>query len=192
MKIPVGLSNHHVHVTREVGEILFGKGHELTCKRELKQIGEFACEEVVDVIINGKTLEHVRLIGPYRKYTQVELLDRDCDMLGAEHIRRNSGNIEGTIAFELVGSNGKYSSTYGAFVANNHVHLSESEAKEMNLKAGEIVEVATSNGDVIDNVFIKSDPSCSVEFHLNKDEGEALGIALGDEVTIFSKHINKK
>ena len=189
MKIPVGLSNHHIHLTREVGEILFGKGHELTCKRDLKQVGEFACEETVDIVINGKTIEHVRLIGPYRKYTQVELLNKDCDFFGVEQIRRNSGEVEGTLPFKLIGPVGTYEGKYGAFVAYNHIHLSESDAKDLELNAGETVEVATQDGKVINDVHIKSDPSCSMEMHINKDEGEALGLEHVIEVTIFGKEI---
>lgn len=189
MKIPVGLSNHHIHVTREVGEILFGKGYELTCRRELKQIGEFACEEVVDVVINGKTVEHVRLIGPYRDYTQVELLERDCKLLGVESVRGNSGNLEDTLSYKLIGPAGSYESKSGAFVANNHIHLSESELKEFGLEVEDIVEVATEEGKVINDVQIKSDPSCSLEFHLNKDEGEALGLEQGDMVTIIGREV---
>jgi propanediol utilization protein len=189
MKIPVGLSNHHVHVTREVGELLFGKGYELTCKRELKQIGEFACEEVVDIEINGNRLEHIRLIGPYRKYTQVELLKKDCDNLGVKKVRSDSGKLEGTIPFKLFGPKSTYEAKEGAFIANNHIHLSEKELKESGYNKGDFVRVATKEGKVINDIYIKSDPTCSIEFHINKDEGEALGLTLGDEITIIGKEV---
>ena len=152
MKIPVGLSNHHVHVTREVGYILFGNEHELTLKRELKQIGEFACEETVDVIINGIKLEHVRLIGPYRKYTQVELLDKDCDLFNVEHVRKNSGEIENTIPFTLVGPNGEYSFDTGAFIANNHLHFSKEELEQTTLKKGDIGVENATKADIIEAI----------------------------------------
>lgn len=189
MKVPVGLSNHHIHLTREVGEILFGKGYELTFKRELMQIGEFACEETVDVVINGKVIDHVRLIGPYREYTQVELLERDCKFLDVRSVRRNSGDVENTIPFKLIGPAGSYEANYGAFVANNHIHMSESDLEEFELNAGDFVEVATKDGKVINGIYIKSDPSCTLELHLNKDEGEELGLDQGDEVTVFGKEI---
>ncbi len=190
MKIPVGLSNHHVHVTREVGYILFGNEHELTLKRELKQIGEFACEETVDIIINGIKLEHVRLIGPYRKYTQVELLDKDCDLFNVEHVRKNSGEIENTIPFTLVGPNGEYSFDTGAFIANNHLHFSKEELEQTTLKKGDIVKVITKDGKIINNIFVKSDETCSLEFHIGKDEGENYNLQLGDYVEVFMEKDN--
>jgi len=183
--IPVGLSNHHVHMTKEVAEKLFGENYELTCKRALKQIGEFACEETVDVEINGKRLEHLRIIGPYRKYTQVELLDKDCDYLEIEHIRRNSGDIKGSIAFKLIGPYGEHEAEFGAFVANNHIHLSKEELEESGCSNGQIVKVVTDNDKIIENVFIKSDKSCKKEFHINKDEGEDLDLTLNNYVSIL-------
>lgn len=185
--IPVGLSNHHVHMTREVAYEIFGEGYELTCKRELLQKGEFACHETVDVVINGKKIERLRVIGPYRKYTQVELLDKDCDYLEVEHLRRNSGDISGSIPFKLIGPYGEVDVECGAFVANNHIHFSSGDLEKYNCNNGDIVSVMTEDGKIIDNVFIKSDDTCIKEFHINKDEGENLGIVLGDTVKIVKK-----
>ena len=94
MDINVGVSNHHVHLTREACDILFGEGYELTKKRDLVQIGQFAANETVNLEINGRLLEHIRVIGPLRNYTQVELLERDNKFLGLNAPIRTSGDLE--------------------------------------------------------------------------------------------------
>lgn len=183
-KILVGLSNHHVHLSKEVSDILFGKDYELSVKRKLKQLGQYACEETVDVYINNYLIPHVRIIGPYRKYTQVELLESDCKNASVEVIFSDSGKLEGTMPFRLVGPKGEYVSDTGAFVANNHIHFSEKDLKDFNLNNGDIVNVKTKDGTIIKNVKVKSDDTCVLEFHLNKDDGEKMNIQTFDEVEI--------
>ena len=101
MDIKVGVSNHHIHVTRETLDILFGEGYELTNKRDLLQIGQFAAEETVTLERNGKTLEHIRIIGPCRNYTQVELLERDKTSLDISWIK-DKDDLEDVSLTELM------------------------------------------------------------------------------------------
>lgn len=184
MKIPVGLSNHHVHLTKETADMLFGKDYKLTCKRNLLQKGQYACEEIVNIRINNKIIENVRVIGPYRKYNQLELLDRDCEYLMIDNIRSNSGELNGTHSFTLISNNSEVFVEEGAFVANNHIHMSKEDLEKFNLKNNDIVSIRTKNNIVIDNIIIKSDDGCVLEFHLNKDEGEKLDVKTFDEVQI--------
>lgn len=183
-KIVVGLSNHHVHLSKEVCDILFGKDYELCVKRKLKQLGQFACEETVDVYINNYLIPHVRIIGPFRNYTQVELLESDCKNANMEVIFSDSGRLENTMPFKLVGPKGEYICNTGAFVANNHIHFSAKDLEDFNLNNGDIVNVKTKDNIIIKNVKVKSDDTCVLEFHLNKDNGEDMHIQTFDEVEI--------
>lgn len=183
-KIITGLSNHHVHVSEEVKDILFGKGYELHVKRKLKQLGQYACEETVNVYIGKNKISNVRLIGPTRKYTQVELLESDFVNCNLPIIYSDSGNLENTIPFKLEGPCGIYESKNGAFVAHNHIHFSGEDLKRFNLNKGDMVSVKTKDGTIIKNVRVKSDETCVLEFHMNKDEGILKNINTFDEVEI--------
>lgn len=184
MKITVGVSNHHIHVTREVLDILFGKDYELTNKRSLNQLGQFAAEETVDLSCNGKTLEHIRIVGPCRKYTQVELLQRDNEFFGLNAPIRRSGNLEGSENITIIGPKGTYYATESTIVADRHIHMSKDDLIKFNRKNDENVSVLTENGIELNDVNIKSDETCVLEFHINKDEAEELNIETGMKVEI--------
>ncbi len=184
MDIKVGVSNHHIHVTREVLDILFGQGYELTKKRDLVQIGQFAAEETVTLERNGKTLEHIRIIGPCRKYTQVELLERDNEYFGIKAPIRTSGDLEGSEWVDIIGPNGTYHALESTIVADRHIHMSAEDLITFNRSKGEVVTVEYENGVILDDVHIKSDETCKLELHMNKDEAEKLGIETGMSVKI--------
>ena len=184
MDIKVGVSNHHIHVTREVLDVLFGKGYELTNKRDLTQIGQFACEETVTLERNGKTLEHIRIIGPCRKYTQVELLERDNEYFGIKAPIRTSGDLEGSETIDIIGPNGRYHAVESTIVADRHIHMSAEDLITFGVNKGDTVTVEYENGVVLGDVHIKSDETCKLELHMNKDEAESLGIETGMSVRI--------
>ena len=184
MDIKVGVSNHHIHVTREVLDILFGEGYELTNKRDLLQKGQFACEETVTLERNGKVLEHIRIIGPCRKYTQVELLERDNEYFGIKAPIRTSGDLEGSETIDIIGPKGKYHAIESTIVADRHIHMSAEDLITFNRNKGDIVTVKYENGVILDNVHIKSDETCVLELHMNKDEAEEYGIETGMKVEI--------
>lgn len=183
-KIITGLSNHHAHLSEAALETLFGKGYKLHIKRKLKQLGQFACEEVVNVYIGGNKIPNVRLIGPVRKYTQVELLESDFNNFNLPIVHSDSGVLENTFPFKLEGPCGVYESKNGAFVAYNHIHFSSEDLKRFNLNKGDIVSVKTKDGTIIKDVRVKSDETCVLEFHMNKDEGIRKNINTFDEVEI--------
>ena len=184
MDINVGVSNHHVHLTREAVDVLFGNGYELTKKRELTQIGQFACEETVDIVYNNKKLEHLRVVGGLRNYTQVELLDKDCSYLEINAPIRDSGDLSGSASVDIVGPNGVYHAFESTIVANTHIHMSEEDLKQFNVNNKDKVKVLFDNGIEMDNVTIKSDITCVLELHINKDIAEKLKIETGDKVNI--------
>lgn len=184
MDIKVGVSNHHVHLTKEALEVLFGKNYNLTNKRDLVQIGQFACEETVTIEKNGKTLEHIRIIGPCRNYTQVELLERDNEYFGINAPIRTSGDLKGSETVDIIGPNGRYHAVESTIVADRHIHMSAEDLVTFNVNKGDTVTVEYENGVVLGDVHIKSDETCKLELHMNKDEAEKLGIETGMSVKI--------
>ena len=184
MNIKIGVSNHHIHLTKEVLEILFGKNYELTPKRYLTQLGQYACEETVTLKKGKKVLEHVRIIGPCRKYTQVELLERDNDFFGLNSPVRKSGDLIGSETITIIGPKGEYEAVESTIIADRHIHMSAEDLKTFNVKNDKVVTVKVNNGVTLDDVHIKSDSTCVLEMHMNKDEAEKLGIETGNEVTI--------
>lgn len=184
MKIKVGLSNHHVHLTKSAFEMLYGEGMEMHVKRNLNQSGEYACEEVLNIECNGKLIENVRLIGPFREYIQVELLSRDASYFGINPPLRNSGDLENSESVTLIGPKGKLEANSSVIIANRHLHLNNEELKEYGLNNGQIVSVKLDNGTIIDDIHVKAKESFVRELHLNKDEGESLELENGSEVTL--------
>ncbi len=184
MDIKVGVSNHHIHVTRETLDILFGKNYELTKKRDLVQIGQFAAEETVTLERNGKTLEHIRIIGPCRNYTQVELLEKDNDYFGIKAPVRTSGDLAGSETMDIIGPQGRVHAVESTIVADRHIHMSAEDLITFGVEKGQTVTVEYENGVVLGDVHIKSDPTCKLELHMNKDEAECLGIETGMSVKI--------
>ena len=187
MEIQVGVSNHHIHLTREVLDKLFGEGYELTNKRDLVQKGQFACEETVTLEKNGKVLEHIRIIGPCRKYTQVELLEKDNLYFEMEAPVRASGDLVGSESIKIIGPVGEVVIDEGAIVADRHIHMSAEDLVTCGVSNGDVVLVECENGVVMNNVTIKSDETCVLEYHMNKDEAIDLNIENGMKVTICSK-----
>ena len=184
MDIKVGVSNHHVHLTRKDLDTLFGEGYVLHNKRDLVQKGQFAAEETVTLERDGKTLEHIRIIGPCRNYTQVELLDRDNEYFGIKAPVRTSGDLKGSEWVDIIGPAGRVHALESTIVADRHIHMSADDLKTFNVHKGQTVKVKYENGVVLGNVHIKSDETCVLELHMNKDEAEKLGIETGMGVSI--------
>ena len=128
--IKLEVSARHVHLTQEAVEILFGKGHTLTCKKQLSQPGQFACEERVTVVGPKKTFENVAVLGPVRSSSQVEFAKSDCFALGIMGAIRESGDIEGTPGVELRTENGSVMLENGLIIAKRHIHMTPADAAE--------------------------------------------------------------
>ena len=178
-KVKVGISNKHLHLSQEHLEILFGKGAELTVKKELGQPGQFAAEETVEIIGPKRSLGQVRVLGPVRKETQVELALTDARGIGIKAPVRESGKLEGTPGCKLVGPCGEIELDHGVIVALRHVHLNPEQAKEAGVVDKEIVmvKVEGERGLVFDNVLVRSGEAHEAELHFDTDEGNAAGLA---------------
>jgi putative phosphotransacetylase len=176
---PIAVSARHVHLTREVLDALYGRGHELTRERELSQPGEFAAAECVTVIGSRmRSLEGVRILGPLRDYTQVELARTDGVALGLELPVRESADLAGSAPVVLVGPEGAVSLKEGAIRATRHLHANEEEAASLGLKDGDSVSVRVpgKKGVVFENVTVRVDPSFRLEIHLDTDDANAADV----------------
>ncbi|EGY80495.1 phosphate propanoyltransferase [Peptoniphilus indolicus] len=190
-KIPVGVSNRHVHISREDLDILFGKDYELTVKKELKQPGQFAAEEAVTIVGPKGQFENVRILGPIRRESQVEISLTDAFRLGVSAPIKESGSLENTPGIEIVGPKGSVKLERGTIVALRHIHLTPSQAKKFNVKEGEFVDVQCfgCRKATISNVLIRVSEKYSIEMHLDTDEANAIGVKNGDFI-ILSKILN--
>jgi putative phosphotransacetylase len=187
--VPVGISGRHIHLTHEVLETLFGKGYRLKVYRELSQPGEFAAEERVTIIgPSGRALENVRILGPTRKFTQIELSRSDGLRLGIDLPIRRSGRLSGTPGVTLVGPRGTVNLAEGAVSATRHIHMTPSDAERFGLCDGQIVRarVLGERGLVFDNVLIRVSDSFALDFHLDTDDANAAGLENGSLVEIIT------
>jgi len=181
MKILVGVSNRHVHISKEHLEILFGKGYQLKILREIRQPSQYAAEETVTLL--GKQDLQARIVGQLREKTQVEIMYSDQKKLGIKAPIKISGNLENTPGIKIKGPKGIISLENGVMIAEKHLHLSQEESKKLNLSNGSRVNLIHENGTRF-NVIVRSGKYHLSEFHLDKDEAESLNIKTGDYVEI--------
>lgn len=187
-KTSVGLSNKHVHLSKEHIDILFGEGHELTPIKDLSQPGQFACDEKVDLVGPKRTIKGVRILGPARKETQVEISMSDGITLGLKNLCvRDSGKTDGTPGLKLVGPKGEVELEKGVIVAARHIHMHTSDAEKYGLKDKDIVSVKVDGlrGLTFDNVLIRVNDEYALDMHLDIEEGNAAGLKNGDEVEVI-------
>ena len=179
--IPVNMSNRHIHVTKEHLEILFGEGHELTNIKDLSQPGQYACDERVDIVGPKSTLKGVRILGPVRPDTQVEISMFDARTMGVEGRVRASGNIKGTPGCTIVGPKGKVELKEGVIVAARHIHLHTSDSERFGLKDRDVVKVRIGDERalVLENVIVRVHPTYAMDMHIDIEEGNAAGIQNG-------------
>ena len=175
-KILVETSARHVHVTKEDLETLFGAGHELTVKSWLSQPGQFASEEQVDVVGPKNTLKRVRILGPVRPATQVELSLTDARSIGVTAPIRESGDIEGSGACTLVGPAGSVTVEQGVIAAKRHIHMTPADAEEFGVKDKDNVSVKVcTDGRALtfDDVVVRVSDNFSLAMHIDTDESNA-------------------
>ncbi|MEW5867152.1 MAG: phosphate propanoyltransferase [Bacillota bacterium] len=186
-KVPVGVSGRHIHVTREDLERLFGPGYELTCFRELSQPGQFAANETVTLVGPKGVIPKVRILGPVRKATQVEISRTDGYTLGVDAPVRESGDLEGTPGIVIVGPYGPVQIKQGVIVAKRHIHFTPELAREFGVSDGETVMVKASGPRalIFDEVVIRVREDFALDMHVDMDEANAAGIKQGDLVTLL-------
>jgi propanediol utilization protein len=185
-RVPVGVSNRHVHLGRTDLDALFGPGATLTRKKAMKQPGQFAAEETVTLRGPKGELARVRVLGPVRSETQVEVSVADGFVLGLTPPLRMSGDLEGTPGVELVGPRGRVQLEQGLMVARRHLHLLPATAARLGLAQGQEVEldVAGPRGGVLGRVVVRVADASATELHLDVEEANAFGIKNDDQLRL--------
>ena len=185
-EIPVGISNRHIHLSQADLDALFGAGYELTKMKDLSQPGQYACKETVTVVGPKGAIEKVRILGPVRKATQIEVIAGDSFKLGVAGDVRMSGDLAGTRGVTLVGPKGSVQTKEGLIVAQRHIHMTLADAARLGVKDGDIVDIkVTGNrGGIFSNVEIRANDSSALECHLDTEEANAMGLTSKSTITI--------
>jgi len=186
--IPVGISNRHLHLAAADWEVLFGKDIQPKKLRDLGQPGFYACHETVDIEGPKGRIARVRLIGPFRAKTQIEVSLTDASALGVKPPVRESGQLQDSSPIRVTGAKASLSLKEGLIISRRHLHLHPSEAKTMGIKDAEVVRIRSGIGGirelVFEQVLVRVSDKFAMEFHLDTDEANAAGVKSGDNVHI--------
>ena len=185
--VPVGVSARHIHLTQKDVETLFGEGYQLTKKKDLMG-GQYACNECVTIVgLKLRAIENVRILGPVRKASQVEISATYAIKLGVKAPIRESGDIKGSAPIALVGPKGVLYLKEGCIIAMRHIHMSPEDARLAGVVNGQEVSVKVDNerGTIYNHVKIRVDPTFTLEMHIDTDEANAAKIACGNTCTII-------
>lgn len=187
MKVSIGVSNRHVHLTREHLNVLFGDNYELECVKALNQPGQFMSNSKVTLKTDKDIIEGVRVVGPVRDYTQVEISKTDAFKLGINPPVRTSGDVIGSSPITLIGPNGTLDLEYGCIIADRHIHITPHQKELYGLSNYKKVNVILPGikGGMITNVDLKVSEESYFELHLDTDDANAHLIKSGDIATII-------
>ncbi|MBQ5994396.1 MAG: phosphate propanoyltransferase [Clostridia bacterium] len=178
----VEVSARHVHVTQEALETLFGKGYELTKKKDLSQPGQFACEERVQVIGEKSSFPAVSILGPVRPECQVEISASDARSIGVKAPVRESGDVKGSGACKLVGPKGEVELSEGVIIAKRHIHMTPEDAEKYGLSDKQVVSVKIDSAErslVFGDTVVRVSPKYALAMHIDTDEANAVLAAPG-------------
>lgn len=184
LTIPVGISNRHVHLSREDMDVLFGSGSTLTRMKAVKQPGQYAAEETVTLRGPKGELSRVRVLGPLRSTSQIEISVADGFALGVKAPVRMSGDLQDSPGIEVIGPRGRIVKTDGAIVAWRHIHISPEEAEQYSLRDGMEIDVAIDGfrGGVLSHVVVRVSADAVLEMHIDVEEANGFGLRNGDSV----------
>lgn len=187
MDVVLGVSNRHVHLCERDFKILFGDEAKLEVVKELVQPGEFASNCFVTIKTEKSMIEKVRVLGPIRSYTQVEISLTDAFKLGVKPPVRDSGDLAGSSSVTLVGPNGSIELKEGCIIANRHIHITPDQMKEFGFEGMESVnvELPGEKGGILYNVKFKVSPKFAFEMHIDTDDANAHMVKTGDIVRII-------
>lgn len=182
-QIPIGISARHCHLSRADFATLFGNKGSLTKKGDLLQPGQFAANETVTIAGPKGSIQKVRILGPFRKHTQVEVSITDSIKLGLDVSIRESGNIEDTSPFTIIGPNGSIYKEKGIIIAQAHIHMSPNDASRFRVQDGECVRVKMPNEHrslTFEKVKVRVSSKYVLEMHIDTDEANAANVKSGD------------
>ena len=187
MSVPIGISNRHIHLSREHVDILFGKGYQLQKLKDLSQPGQFACKETLTIIgPSMRSIEGVRVLGPERSSTQVEISRTDSFQLKVKPPVRESGKISGSAPMTIIGPRGVVTIDEGCIIANRHIHMSLEDGQRFGVKDCDYVTVDLlgERKSRFYDVQIRVHKDFRLEMHIDTDDANAAGVKNGDKVTI--------
>lgn len=187
-EIPVGISNRHIHLNKDDLETLFGKGYELTPIKELSQPGQYACKETLTLVgPSMRSIENVRVLGPLRKQSQVEISVTDSFVLKVKPPVRESGKTQGSAPVTIIGPKGIVVLKEGCIIANRHIHMSPADAAHFGVKDGDYIDVDAFSGTKRTRWFdvqIRVNDAFRLEMHVDTDDANAVGFKNGSTVTV--------
>lgn len=181
MKVSIGVSNRHVHLTEDHLKILFGESFKLEKRNDLNQPKQYASTSLVTIKTDKDKIENVRVLGPVRNYTQVEISRTDAIKLGINPPVRDSGDLSDSEEITIIGPRGEVK-VKCCIIANRHIHILPNQLELYNLKDKQIVSVKLNGekGGIIDNVHIKCSEEAYFELHLDTDDANAHLVKNGD------------
>lgn len=187
MKVSVGVSNRHVHLKEEHLKILFGDDYVLNCVRPINQPGQFASDAFVNIKTDKSIIENVRILGPVRNYTQVEVSRTDAFKLGINPPVRDSGELENSETVEIIGPKGSIIAHNSTIIADRHIHVTKEHLIQYGLQNKKYVSVLVpgEKGGILNNVRLKVTDEAYFELHLDTDDANAFMIKNGDIVDIL-------
>lgn len=185
MKVILGISNRHVHLTEEDYKILF-KDEPLNKAKDLLQKGQYASDKKVSIKTAKNTINNVRLLGPLRKYTQVEISKTDSFTLGLNPPVRDSGDLEGAEMITIVGPYGEVTKSC-CILATRHLHINTEDLARYGLTNGQHIKakIVSEKTTVFEDVHVKADPTYVLELHLDTDDGNGALAKTGDEIEVI-------
>jgi len=190
MRVPIWVSNRHVHLSKIDAEKLFWKWYELKSKKELSQPWQFSCEETISIKWQKWQIDNVRILGPYRKETQIEIMNWDNYILWTKAPLRMSWDIEWSESIMLIWPKGSIYISKWLIVAQRHIHMSVAQAKDFWFKNNQMVSVKIRGERwlIFENVKIRANDRFDLDFHIDIEEANAAGIRFGDWGEIISSN----
>ncbi|MDN5324003.1 MAG: putative phosphotransacetylase [Clostridia bacterium] len=184
--IPIGVSNRHIHISQKDLEVLFGPGYKLTPIKEL-QPGQFAAQETVTLIGPKGSLNKVRILGPVRLKTQVEISRTDSFTLGINPPVRDSGDLDNTPGIIIVGPEGCLKLNEGVIIAARHIHFHTSDAQRLGIEDGDrlAVKIEGERGLILENVLARVSDKYRLEMHIDTDEANGAGVKNNDTAVLL-------
>ena len=188
MRIPVGISNRHVHLSPVDVEKLFGKWYQLTKLKDISQPGQFACNESVTLSGPKGKMEHVRVVGPTRKNTQIEIMLWDNFVLGTNAPVRISGEFTDGDSITLIWPAGETYVTNGVIASQRHLHCTVAEAESMGIKNGDLIKIKIPGprGLIFEQVAVRARDDYALDFHIDIEEANAAWVKTWDRGEIVS------
>ena len=176
--VPVNISARHLHLQQEHVELLFGKGYQLTFYKEISQPGQYACKEKVTLKGPKGVIENVRVLGPLRQQTQVEIARTDARKLGIAPPVRNSGNLAGSASITLIGTHGSVSLAEGCIIADRHIHMTTKDAKAFGVTDKQKVSILVNGdkGGIMGQVTIRVNERYALDMHIDTDDANAFNL----------------